>query len=126
MDALNGVIRDAYRPYSSTIKEPINKTNPTFDFSYLEPEAIEVANHRPLSKSNIPRSLLALSIFLKSYYKKHCMVLIDEYDAPYDTAYQNGYYEKARPIMSQLLSSLLKVLLPSHTRYSIFYFYCIG
>jgi hypothetical protein len=125
MVALNGVIRDAYRPYSSIIKKPINKTNPTFDFSYLEPEAIEVANHRPLSKSNIPRSLFALSMFLKAHYKKRCFVFIDEYDAPYDIAYQYGYYEKAQPIIGQLLNALLKVLL-SHTRYSIFYFYFIG
>jgi hypothetical protein len=111
MVALNGVIRDAYRPYSSIIKEPINETNSTFDLSYLEPEAIEVANHRLLDESDITDSLFALSVFLKSYYGKRCFVFIDEYDAPYDTAYQFGYYEKARPIMSQLFLSLLKVLL---------------
>jgi hypothetical protein len=124
MVALNGVIRDAYDPYLSIIKS-IEKSNDPFDISYLHPEVVYIANHSLFSKSNIPRSLFALSVFLKAYYKKRCFVFIDEYDAPYDIAYQNGYYEKAQPIIGQLLNALLKVLL-SHTRYSIFYFYFIG
>jgi hypothetical protein len=114
MEDLNEVIREAYSPYLPIIKS-IEKSNDPFDISYLHPEVVYIANHSLLSKSNIPRSLFVLSRFLKAHYKKHCMVFIDEYDAPYDTSYQNGYYEKARPIMSQLLNSLLKVLLPSHT-----------
>jgi hypothetical protein len=125
MVALNGVIRDAYDPYLPIIKS-IRKSKKPFDISYLHPEVVHIAKHRLLGKSNIPRSLFVLSRFLKARYEVPCIVLIDEYDTPYDTAYQYGYYEKAQPIIGQLLTLLLKVLLLSHTRYSIFYFYFIG
>ena len=65
------------------------------------------------NENNIAHSLRALSKFLKAHYKMPCIVFIDEYDTPYDTAYQYGYYEKARPIIAQLLTLLLKVLLLS-------------
>jgi hypothetical protein len=114
MGKLNEVIREACMPYSSIIKT-IKETKPTFDLSYLYPALIEVVNHRPLSEIDITDSLFALSKFLKALHEVPCIVFIDEYDTPYDTAYQYGYYEKARPIMSQLLNSLLKVLILSHT-----------
>jgi hypothetical protein len=114
MGKLNEVIREACMPYSSIIKEPINKNNSTFNLSYLYPVLIEVVNHKPLSEIDITDSLFALSVFLKAYYKKRCFVFIDEYDGPYYIANQKGYYEDARSIMSQLLTALLKVLL-SHT-----------
>ena len=125
MVALNGVIHDAYDPYLPIIKS-IEESKKPFDISYLHPEVVYIANHTLLSKSNIPRSLLALSMFLKAYYKKRCFVFIDEYDAPYDTAYKNGYYEEARPIIAQLLNTLLKVLLLSYMiLYFLFLFYRI-
>ena len=125
MDALNEVIFQAYDPYFSIITS-VKKDELASGIYRLIPKMIDIANGGSFTKNNIARSLFALSMFLKAYYGKRCFVFIDEYDAPYDTAYQNGYYEKARPIMSQLLSSLLKVLLLSHTRYFIFYFYFIG
>jgi hypothetical protein len=120
MSALHDVILEVHGSYLSIIKKTINETNSTFDPSCLEPEVIDIANHRLLTENNIARSLFALSVFLKEDYGKHCIVFIDEYDDPYDTVYHNGYYEKARPIMSQLLLSLLKVLILPHTYYSIF------
>jgi hypothetical protein len=113
MVALNGIIRDAYDPYLPIINS-IEESKKPFNISYLHPEVVHIANHRQLSKSDIPRSLFVLSRFLRKYYGKRCIVFIDEYDTPYDTAYQYGYYEKAQAIISQLLLVLLKVL-PSHT-----------
>jgi hypothetical protein len=113
MKTLNYAIREAYGPYFSIIKT-INEIKPNFDLSCLHPKVIDIANNGSFDENDITISLHALSKFLKAYYGKPCIVFIDEYDAPYDTAYQYGYYEKAQPIIGQLLNLLLKVLL-SHT-----------
>jgi hypothetical protein len=110
MNALNEVILEAYGPYLSIIKI-INETDSTFDPSCLHPRLKDIANGVFLTENNIAGSLFALSKFLKAKYGERCFVFIDEYDTPYDTAYQNGYYEKAKATTAQLLNSLLKVLL---------------
>jgi hypothetical protein len=108
MNALNNVIREAYRPYMSIIKS-IKEKELDSSISHLHSKVIDTANHKILEENDISFSLFALSMFLNAYYGKPCFVFIDEYDLPYDTAYHNGYYEKARSVMSQLFSLLLKV-----------------
>jgi hypothetical protein len=114
MTILNYVIFQAYRPYFSIIKKTINETDSDFDLSCLHPKVIDIANNGSFNENDITISLHALSVFLNARYEVPCIVFIDEYDAPYDTAYQYGYYEEAQPIIGQLLTLLLKVLL-SHT-----------
>lgn len=58
--------------------------------------------------NNLENSLLNLSKYLKNYYKKEVILLIDEYDTPLVSAYKYGYYEEAKNFFSGLYSSALK------------------
>ncbi|RHZ88429.1 hypothetical protein Glove_22g38 [Diversispora epigaea] len=53
-------------------------------------------------------SLQKLSMYLQQYYKKQCIVLVDEYDSPMEHAYNKGYYEIANNFFKNMFSSLLK------------------
>jgi len=54
-------------------------------------------------------SLQALSEYLECYHRKKCIILVDEYDAPINTAFQHQYYDDALKFFRVLFSSLLKV-----------------
>jgi hypothetical protein len=114
MVALNDAIFEAYDPYFSIITS-VKKEELASGIYRLLPTMIDIANGGSFTENNIARSLRALSKFLKAHYEVPCIVFIDEYDTPYDTAYQYGYYEEAQPIMAKLLNLLLKVLLLSHS-----------
>ncbi len=44
-----------------------------------------------------------LSEYLKRYFKKNCLVIIDEYDTPIQAGYINGYFEIVIEFMKSLL-----------------------
>ena len=60
------------------------------------------------NNNNLKNSLLNLAVFLKKYYDKKVVVLIDEYDTPLVSAYKYGYYEEAKNFFSGLYGSVLK------------------
>ena len=53
-------------------------------------------------------ALKDLSQYLREYYQERVMILIDEYDAPIQTGYLNGYYNQVVDFMRNLLSGGLK------------------
>lgn len=53
-------------------------------------------------------SLKYLSKFLERYHQSKVMILIDEYDAPIESGYINGYYDQIINFMRNLLSGGLK------------------
>ncbi len=56
----------------------------------------------------IDSSLYDLSGVLSRYYDKKVIILIDEYDAPLQKAYENGYYEQMTLLIRQLFGYALK------------------
>lgn len=60
------------------------------------------------SSSILENSLKILSECLFQYYGKKVYILIDEYDALFQDAYENGYLEEITILMRNLLSSALK------------------
>ena len=60
------------------------------------------------NNGNFENSLKYLATFLKEYYNKKVIVLIDEYDAPLVSAYKYGYYKEAKNFFSNLYGSVLK------------------
>ncbi len=53
-------------------------------------------------------ALKDLSKYLCRYYQKKVVILIDEYDTPIVSAYENGYYEEAIAFFRNLYSAALK------------------
>lgn len=47
--------------------------------------------------------IINLSEYLKRYFKKDCMVIIDEYDTPIQAGYINGYFEKVIEFKKSML-----------------------
>jgi hypothetical protein len=60
------------------------------------------------NEGNFESSLKYLATFLKEYYQKKVVVLIDEYDTPLVSAYRYGYYNEAKNFFSGLYGSVLK------------------
>jgi len=54
------------------------------------------------------RSLLRLSGLFYKYYNKRTIILLDEYDAPMQEAYVNGYWEELAGFMRGLLHAAFK------------------
>jgi len=86
-------------------------------FSYLQDaEVLSVQEKRYFSKVlegraskvELQLSLKNLTAFLARYYQKSVLVLIDEYDAPIQYAWDYGYYDEAIVFVRNYLSSVLK------------------
>ena len=56
----------------------------------------------------LSNSLLNLSNYLYKHYHQKVIILVDEYDVPLQTAYQNGYYEEMVDFIRIIFSSTLK------------------
>ncbi len=56
----------------------------------------------------LSNSLLNLSNYLYKHYHQKVIILVDEYDVPLQTAYQNGYYEEMVDFIRIISSSALK------------------
>jgi hypothetical protein len=63
---------------------------------------------KPLNLVDITNSLAQLSEHLCTHYGKPVVILIDEYDAPLQTAYLNGYYDQAVDIFRNMFEDGLK------------------
>ena len=50
----------------------------------------------------------SLTDYLRRYYGRNVLLLIDEYDAPIQSAWEHGYYDKAIVFFRNFLSSALK------------------
>lgn len=57
---------------------------------------------------NYFNSLKQLAKYLKEYYNQDVILLIDEYDTPMVSAYENGYYDEIKSFFTGLLGSALK------------------
>ena len=86
------------------------------DYQYISPELDKFDKlifNRILSRTatneDMTFSLHNLSQYLRKYHGQQCIVLVDEYDHPLSTAYQNNYYKEACGFFHVMLESLLKV-----------------
>ena len=88
-----------------------------FSYDYLlasdclngyEKSYFEAILSRQASDVELQKSLKNLTTWLNRYHKKPALVLIDEYDAPIQYAFDYGYYDEAVTFMRNFLSSVLK------------------
>ncbi|MBR3623628.1 MAG: AAA family ATPase [Selenomonadaceae bacterium] len=64
--------------------------------------------NRRANDVDLQDSLKKLTTWLNRYHKKPALVLIDEYDAPIQYAFDYGYYDEAITFMRNYLSAVLK------------------
>ena len=67
------------------------------DFRFLKPDEVQLKN-----------SLKILSNCLYKHYQQKVIILIDEYDVPLQSAYNNGYYDEMVDFLRSIFSSALK------------------
>lgn len=60
------------------------------------------------SERNMPKAVRKLSDFLSRYYRKKVIILLDEYDAPMQEAYVNGYWDQIVEFMRNLFNATFK------------------
>ena len=53
-------------------------------------------------------ALKMLSLYLSRYYKKHVILLLDEYDTPFQEAYLYGYWDELVEFVRSLFNSTFK------------------
>ena len=75
---------------------------------YEEKEFFEAVLSAKASRNDLQYSLKNLTVYLERYYGRQVLVLIDEYDAPIQYAWDYGYYDEAIVFVRNYLSSVLK------------------
>lgn len=58
--------------------------------------------------NELESALLNISCFLNKHYQQKVIILIDEYDVPLQSAYQNNYYDEMVEFLRNAFSSVLK------------------
>ena len=91
-------ISTLYRSYSFLIK----------NFNEFEIEKFKNITNSNIDTIQLESSLLFLSEVLYKYYDEKVIILIDEYDIPLLTAYENGYYNEAINFFKGFYGDVLK------------------
>lgn len=71
-------------------------------------DILNILHNRSSSAEDLKISLRVITNALYTYYQQKVIVLIDEYDVPLQTAYQNNYYEEMVEFLRSVFSSALK------------------
>lgn len=81
------------------------------DTSKVQPELVERFQNLVEGKANLENMSKASALLLRimhQYYGKKVILLLDEYDAPIEQAWENGFYKEGIAFMKQFLGSALK------------------
>ncbi len=110
--SLKQVNGDTYEEAKANIWDVIKTEARRFPF-LLDSDMLEQDDKDDLKdirsgKGLIDSSLYHLSRFLYMHYGKKVIILIDEYDAPLQKAYENGYYDNMVRLIRQIFGYALK------------------
>ncbi|MBQ7498453.1 MAG: AAA family ATPase [Selenomonas sp.] len=104
-------MKDMLEAFASSMKKVYQSFRYLLEGEVLYPEDKEsfqdILSGRA-SKVELQYSLSNLTDYLARYHKKNVLVLIDEYDAPIQAAWDHGYYPEAINFVRNYLSSVLK------------------
>ena len=93
-------LEEGLTPFRSILNDPKNGNYPNQDVLKNF-----VNSTTPISNHSIIRQLTE---FLHQYYGSKCVVLLDEYDVPLQTAFRLKYYDKMLPVVKSLMTSTFK------------------
>ena len=105
-DKFQIIIAEEYTKYQFLLEATTLEQKPLLSES--EKKQFQSILHGEGSKGLFERSLKSLILWLHRYYNKRVIVLIDEYDAPIQTAYLHEYYDKMVEFMRGFLGDGLK------------------
>ena len=101
---LCGKISDLYAEYGFLADSPVlNEREKGYFLSVYN-----IAAHEQYSREKWGKSLKMLTVYLWKHYGVKTILLLDEYDAPIQHAWEDGYYEDMIRFMRQFYSEVLK------------------
>ena len=111
-DMNNNNFKSQIYKFSSIISGIINKyIDRIIDsplLNYRDKSWLEKYYNVNANLDEIKEALYNISIILNKYYRKKVIILIDEYDVPLQSAYNNGYYDEMVDFLRSVFSSALK------------------
>ena len=102
---------DQKKQFAILIKELILKNIELLDSSIIDEADYNILNDFRFLKADevqLKNSLKILSNCLYKHYQQRVIILIDEYDVPLQSAYNNGYYDEMVDFLRSVFSSSLK------------------
>lgn len=101
---LCGKISDLYAEYGFLAESPaLNEREKEYFLSVYN-----IADHEQYGRDKWGKSLRMLTVYLWKHYGVKTILLLDEYDAPIQHAWEDGYYEDMIRFMRQFYSEVLK------------------
>ena len=101
---LCGKISDLYAEYGFLAESPaLNEREKEYFLSVYN-----IADHEQYGRDKWGKSLKMLTVYLWKHYGAKTILLLDEYDAPIQYAWEDGYYEDMIRFMRQFYSEVLK------------------
>ncbi len=107
LDQLGWTLKNEYGRYYSAINDGTLSDERRDEFNHIY-ECLSPSKDRKELESSIVSGIVTLSRSLEEYYGKKVCLLLDEYDTPFISANAKGYYDEARGILSEMLTSALK------------------
>jgi len=100
----------AYKKIAKIIAQLFEQHKHIVNDTFSEKERIEYNNilNETSSLLHLGSSLKFLNDLLHRHYNKKVIILLDEYDAPIQTAFLNDYYKEMIALVQDLLGSALK------------------
>ena len=83
------LVSDLYEKWADCLMESLEPWQKAYFQSILDNTA---------TKAQLKRSLFKLTSFLAEKFHQRVIVLIDEYEAPNNCAYEHGYFDKVRSL----------------------------
>lgn len=96
---IKNIIVDAYRQHRYLLEQECFTENEKNRMLYVTEKMDDVTAQDALKE---------LSYYLKLYYGKNVLILLDEYDTPMQEAYVHGYWEKFTGFMRSLFNAAFK------------------
>ena len=110
-DMKNMKFENQIEQFASLIADIIKKNIEILDDNILDIDDINRLKRLKSETSQmteLKNSLRYLSSYLECYYHQKVIILIDEYDVPLQSAYQNNYYDEMVDFLRSVFSSALK------------------
>ena len=107
----NPTFEEQIATFKDIIKNVVLQNKEVLESSYVdESDQIILQDFRFLRSSltQLKYSLKTISRCLHHHYHQKVIILIDEYDAPLQSAYQNNYYDEMVDFLRSIFSSALK------------------